>query len=45
MLRKEGSIPHAGFGLGIDRFLQAILGLQNIRDVVPFPRWIHHCKC
>lgn len=37
-LRKFGSTPHAGFGLGFDRFVQFITGLSNIRDVIPFPR-------
>ncbi|SBT73508.1 asparagine--tRNA ligase [Plasmodium ovale] len=37
-LRKYGNIPHAGFGLGIDRLIMFIASLSNIRDVVPFPR-------
>lgn len=37
-LRKYGSIPHSGFGLGFERTMQFITGLQNIRDVIPFPR-------
>lgn len=37
-LRKFGTVPHAGFGLGFERFLMYITGMQNIRDVVPFPR-------
>ncbi len=37
-LRRFGSTPHAGFGLGFDRFIQFITGLSNIRDVIPFPR-------
>ncbi len=37
-LRKFGSAPHAGFGLGFDRFIQFITGISNIRDVIPFPR-------
>ncbi len=37
-LRKFGSTPHAGFGLGFDRFIQFVTGLSNIRDVIPFPR-------
>ncbi|SCQ16566.1 asparagine--tRNA ligase [Plasmodium ovale] len=37
-LRKYGNIPHAGFGLGIDRLIMFIASLNNIRDVVPFPR-------
>ena len=37
-LRKFGSVPHAGFGLGFERLIQFITGLSNIRDVIPFPR-------
>ncbi|MFP4165170.1 MAG: asparagine--tRNA ligase [Chitinispirillaceae bacterium] len=38
-LRKYGSAPHAGFGLGFERFLLFVTGMQNIRDVIPFPRY------
>jgi asparaginyl-tRNA synthetase len=37
-LRKYGSAPHAGFGLGLERMLMYVTGMKNIRDVVPFPR-------
>ena len=37
-LRKYGSTPHAGFGLGLERLIQFVTGLSNIRDVIPFPR-------
>lgn len=37
-LRKFGTVPHAGFGLGFERFMMYITGMQNIRDVIPFPR-------
>ncbi len=37
-LRKFGSAPHAGFGLGFERLIQFVTGLSNIRDVIPFPR-------
>ncbi len=37
-LRRYGTAPHSGFGLGFDRLLQFITGMGNIRDVVPFPR-------
>jgi len=37
-LRRFGSVPHAGFGLGFERTMQFITGMQNIRDVIPFPR-------
>ncbi|MBN2038616.1 MAG: asparagine--tRNA ligase [Spirochaetes bacterium] len=37
-IRKFGSVPHAGFGLGFERTVQFVSGMQNIRDVIPFPR-------
>jgi asparaginyl-tRNA synthetase len=37
-LRRFGTVPHAGFGLGFERFLMYVTGMQNIRDVIPFPR-------
>jgi asparaginyl-tRNA synthetase len=37
-LRRFGSVPHAGFGLGLERLVHFITGMQNIRDVIPFPR-------
>ncbi len=37
-LRKYGSVPHAGFGLGFERALMYITGMSNVRDVIPFPR-------
>ena len=37
-LRRFGSVPHAGFGLGFERLVQFVTGIQNIRDVIPFPR-------
>jgi len=37
-LRKFGSTPHSGFGLGFERLIQFVTGLSNIRDVIPFPR-------
>jgi asparaginyl-tRNA synthetase len=37
-LRRFGSAPHAGFGLGFERAVQFITGMANIRDVIPFPR-------
>jgi asparaginyl-tRNA synthetase len=38
-LRKFGSTPHAGFGLGFERLILLLTGMQNIRDVIPFPRY------
>jgi len=37
-LRRYGSVPHAGFGLGFERLVQFMTGMGNIRDVIPFPR-------
>ena len=37
-LRRYGTVPHAGFGLGFERLIQFITGMANIRDVIPFPR-------
>jgi asparaginyl-tRNA synthetase len=37
-LRRYGSVPHAGFGLGFERLVQFLTGMGNIRDVIPFPR-------
>lgn len=37
-LRKYGTVPHGGFGLGLERLLSYITGLSNVRDVIPFPR-------
>ena len=40
-LRKYGSVPHSGFGLGFERLIQYVTGMENIRDVIPFPRTVH----
>jgi len=37
-LRKYGTVPHAGFGLGFERLIVYMMGLQNIRDAIPYPR-------
>jgi asparaginyl-tRNA synthetase len=37
-LRRFGTVPHAGFGLGLERAVQYVTGMTNIRDVIPFPR-------
>lgn len=44
-LRRWGSVPHGGFGLGFDRFLGYLSGTPNIREVVTFPRWVGRCDC
>ena len=37
-LRRYGTVPHAGFGLGFERLVAYITGMDNVRDVIPFPR-------
>ena len=43
-LRVHGGCPHAGFGLGFERLLMYLSGVENIRDVIPFPRTPKHCE-
>jgi asparaginyl-tRNA synthetase len=43
-LRKYGGCPHAGYGLGFDRMLMYLTGIENIRDVIPFPRTPRNCE-
>lgn len=43
-LRKFGTAPHAGFGLGFERMLMFVTGVENIRDVIPFPRTPRHAE-
>lgn len=43
-LRRYGTVPHAGFGLGLERVLLLLTGMQNIRDVIPFPRTPKHAE-
>ena len=43
-LRKYGSCPHGGFGLGFDRLLMLMTGMTNIKDVIPFPVFYKSCK-
>jgi asparaginyl-tRNA synthetase len=43
-LRKFGSVPHAGFGAGFERLVLFITGMENIRDVIPFPRFPGHAE-
>nr|XP_054755466.1 probable asparagine--tRNA ligase, mitochondrial [Lytechinus pictus] len=42
-LRRFGTVPHGGFGLGFERLLQYLLGVDHIRDVIPFPRFPGFC--
>lgn len=44
-LRRWGCPPHGGFGLGFDRLLGYLAGVQSIRDTVTFPRWYGRCDC
>ncbi len=43
-LRKYGTVPHSGFGLGLERAVQLVTGMTNIRDVIPFPRTPGHAE-
>lgn len=43
-LRRYGTVPHAGFGLGFERLIMFVTGLENIRDVIPFPRVPGHAE-
>lgn len=44
-LRRWGSPPHGGFGIGFDRLLAYLVGAQSVKDVVAFPRWWGRCDC
>eukprot|EP01129_Flabellula_baltica_P000282 TRINITY_DN10314_c0_g1_i1.p1 TRINITY_DN10314_c0_g1~~TRINITY_DN10314_c0_g1_i1.p1 ORF type:complete len:516 (+),score=119.53 TRINITY_DN10314_c0_g1_i1:94-1641(+) len=43
-LRKYGTVVHSGFGIGFDRLITYMTGFENIKDVIPFPRYPHHLK-
>ena len=43
-LRKYGNVTTGGFGLGFERYLQFLLNIHSIKDVIPFPRWAHNCS-
>ena len=43
-LRRFGTVPHAGFGVGFERLMMFVTGVQNIRDVLPYPRTPHNCE-
>lgn len=43
-LRRYGSVPHSGFGLGFERLMMYVTGMQNIRDVIPYPRTPKNCE-
>ena len=40
-LRKFGGVPHGGFGMGIERAVAWICGLEHVRETIPFPRMLH----
>jgi asparaginyl-tRNA synthetase len=40
-LRRYGSVPHAGFGLGLERFVGWIAGVEHVRECIPYPRTIY----
>ncbi|MDE7380872.1 MAG: asparagine--tRNA ligase [Muribaculaceae bacterium] len=42
--RRFGTVPHSGFGLGFERLVLFVTGMQNIRDVIPFPRYPNNCE-
>ena len=44
-LRRYGTVPHAGFGLGFERMVMLVSGIENIRDAIPFPRVPGKCDC
>ncbi len=43
-LRRYGTAPHSGFGLGFERLVQLVTGMANIRDVIPCPRTPGHAE-
>ena len=43
-MRRYGNVPHSGFGLGFERLILFATGIDNIRDIIPFPRWPGNCS-
>ncbi|CAO3665755.1 unnamed protein product [Rhizopus stolonifer] len=43
-LRRYGSAPHGGYGIGFERFMMWLTGLENVREVIPMPRWFGNCR-
>ena len=43
-LRKYGSVPHGGIGIGIERMVTFVAGTKHIREAIPFPRMLHRIK-
>ncbi|WP_343182383.1 asparagine--tRNA ligase [Buchnera aphidicola] len=44
-LRRYGTVPHSGFGLGFERLLSYITGIKNVKDLIPFPRTVNNLLC
>ena len=40
-IRKFGTVPHSGFGMGIERFVAWVCGIPHLRETIPYPRQIH----
>ncbi|KAF9433162.1 hypothetical protein BGZ76_009812 [Entomortierella beljakovae] len=43
-LRNYGTVPHGGWGIGFERYILMVTGMDNVRDIIPFPRYNNHCK-
>jgi len=43
-LRRYGSVPHAGFGMGLERAVAWICGLEHVRETIPFPRMLNRLR-
>lgn len=43
-LRKYGTVPHGGFGLGFERLVMLVTGTENIKETIPFPRSTGNCE-
>ena len=43
-LRKYGTVPHGGFGIGIERMVTFVVGIKHICEAIPFPRMLHRIK-
>ena len=43
-LRRYGTVPHAGFGIGVERTLAWIAGLEHVRETIPFPRMLYRMR-
>jgi len=43
-LRKYGSVPHSGFGIGVERAVRWMAGIEHIRECIPFPRMVNRLK-